>query len=231
MRTFIRVPRLVRLVRTARQSPNSINARKNAHSLATKLFETTLEQWVQEITDKGAMTWHITHDEEDLYGSDAYHFASPRLFILLSTYWMTRIFICGCVQALCDMAPLRSVEPLSSLEAAREEDVRAATDIARCAHYALKTSPLLPVVSLRLQMPVLISFGAWHRLETRELAHRQVDGDTSSTNATGTHATHMKTWCVRLSRDISSRWNGVFAGVPDMEEKTDSLSGGPLRYR
>ncbi|KAH8894826.1 hypothetical protein GQ53DRAFT_762232 [Thozetella sp. PMI_491] len=231
MRTFIRVPRLVRLVRKAREAPGDVAARERAQLLATELFESDLEEWVQEITNAGAiMTWPNVRPDIDPYGPECFNFASPRLFILLTTYWMTRIFICGCVQTLCDMAPLSNLDQMFNQEAARAEDVRAATNIAMCAQYALKTSPILPVVPLRLQMPTLISFGAWHRLETRELMLRITGNDTPASNAEGAHATSMKLWCVRLSCDISSKWNGVLTGVQDLEEKTESLSGGPLLY-
>ncbi len=229
MRTFIRVPRLVRMVRKAREAPGDDMARAEAQELAMELFESDLEDWVQEITNSGAlMTWPNVRSDIDPYGPECFHFASPRLFILLTTYWMTRVFICGCVQTLCDMEPLESLTKMFNREAARAEELRAATRIAMCAQYALKTSPLLPVVPLRLQMPVLISFAAWHRLETRSLMLRMAGSDTPASNRDGAHAIKMKLWCVRVSRDISSRWNGVLTTVEDLEEKTHSLSGGPM---
>jgi hypothetical protein len=214
----VRVPRLINMVRKCRESPCDARIRERAQELAAELFETDLEPWVEEVLQSRAMTMVAT-DRPDLepYGPDCYSFSSPRLFIILAAYWMTRILICGCVQALCDLAPLPTVAQVFDQAAAWAEDMQAATNIAMCAQYAFKTSPILPVVPLRLQMPLIISFGAWHRLEMRCLMLQMTGNDTAETCAQAVHAHLMKTWCVRVVRDISSRWNGMLTYMADCE--------------
>jgi hypothetical protein len=229
MQTFVRLPRLIRLVRMAREQPQDALFRDEAQTLAIDLFETDLEHWIQDITEAGALEVVPTaRPDLEPYGITSFSFASPRIFLMLTQYWAARILVCGCVQALCDLAPLDTVPLLFDQAAARAEDVRAATNIAMCAQYAFKTSPIIPVVPLRLQMPIIVSFGAWHRLETRALIFCLSGNDTPASEAERLHAHTMKLWCVRLANDIGLKWNGALTNLANLEEESESFAGGYL---
>ncbi len=113
---------------------------------------------------------------------------------------MTRIFICGCVQALCDMAPLSSLTQIFNQEAARAEDVRAATSIAMCAQYAQKDQPDPAGGSSAPADASPDQLWGVAQVRERELMLRMTGNDTPATNTECAHATSMKLWCVRVSQ-------------------------------
>lgn len=220
---YIQFPRLVRLVRRARELPESSTARSEAVALAVKLYMLDLGSWVQKAQDIGLLTIVPTVSPE-------YSEALPVSFAFTSflvsrgciSYWALRVLVCGLILALSEIVPAMPEMHVFDLETVAAEDLRAAERIAMCYDYSIQSSTPIPLNSIRLLMPIQTAFGAWYR----EGRHAAAAGVTAGPK--GEHARRMMDMSVQMMNGIGGMWGGRGESASAWMRNHDIMMGGPL---
>jgi hypothetical protein len=225
MQHQIEITHFIKLVRQIGESQEDDVAKVEATELATKLYRADLEFWIEKLISTAAIetTPSSLPEVKPLFGI-SYTFCSTRLFHLLMYYWITRILICGGVQTLYSFLDLGS-QPLN-LSSVQNHEIQAAERIAMSFEYAWTYDAHLPVVALRVQMPLHIAFSAWHRLEKREL-ERITNGYRIGVDGVQ-RAVELKEWCLRTGHKIEELISEARTTQEYLELMSDSQAGGQL---
>lgn len=215
---MIRLPRLIRLVRKARESPENVIARAEATQLATDLYLDSLEPWIDQLKEVGFLWETPTLSFEDMsLIPNAFVFKTMRVFRPLLHYWSNRCLICNLVLSLCDIFPPLPSPYELDVAAVTAEGLRAGESIAMCTDYAFATSIPLPVNVLRQQAGLISSFGMWRRSEQSTV---------SSDDAQ--RAADMQLWIVRTSDKVCELGLGLPLTKNTLERLHDVYTGGSL---
>lgn len=219
----IQLPRLACLVRRARRMNDSSQARNKAAVLTRSLWESSsLDEWISERFATGAIS--ITPTVNPVLGSELDYSLSYRhvtTFFLTTLYWSLRNVLCGLALALLENQPPMPCAKLLDYTALTVSDVACARYLAMSVQYAAEARSVLPLYSELIVTPLLLSFGAWHRLQSRSAR-------STSTDARSTTARSMMEWIVSVADLIGTRFG--FGGV-DREailRKHECLMGGDL---
>lgn len=197
---WIQIPRLVRLVKQARISVENRSAAVAAFELAAQLYTDDLEPWIQELLDKGVIRIVPTSSSQlRTLIQSSFDFSSYIAYTLCLSYWSLRIAVCGLTLALLNRFPRTPFANQFDMSIVAAADICAAEYIAMTAQQALESSGVIPLHSMLQPMPLMISVGAWHRLEIRS-------GGASSINATAQRARSMKCWCVSAVTSIGTQF-------------------------
>lgn len=217
MQGEIRLPRLVRLVREARLSPNNITARRNATQLATDMYLGSLELWVDELREQGFL-WEVPNVGDDK-GLIPRYFAFKTMRVLrpLGHYWLYRCLVCSLVLSLCDIVPSIPTPYEFNVSAVAAEHIRAAENLAKTTQYAVMTSRPFPSNGWRQRRFLTMAFGAWWRLASRTNSLAELE-----------RATDMQAWVVQKLNMSPEIGLGSPTSVEVLGVLHDILAGGPL---
>ncbi|KAH8892834.1 hypothetical protein GQ53DRAFT_745858 [Thozetella sp. PMI_491] len=222
----VRLPRLVRLVRAARENPTDASVRAAATDLARRLYVSDLDAWIQENFDRGIIE-EVPSRRSGSPLRRTYRFHSYLVYTTSVTYFELRVIVCGLVLALAAIKPSWP-DPLRAsvdVDAVVAEDIRAAGWIAMVVEDAERYAAAMPVPvdQVRLHQPLTSSFGAWDRME-----HRCFIDKTPLGQVEGARARQMKTWLCDVLNGYAKRWRLPLVQEVTLAFKHEIVTGGPL---
>ena len=228
MKIGIRFARLVRLVRHARHFPEDSGTMIEASSLATELYALNVDDWIEELQEKGILNVYPTSDTRlKSMVENSYHFPSTRLLSVLIQYWEFRTMVCGTLQTLLDVPGLYL--PLVDRAEVQRNDVNAAESLIMCFEHMHKIAQKCPVVELRFVFPMEMAFGAWYRLEQRERLTARLTGDDEA-DMRASAARDMQIRCLENQNWWKQHWSpGERLNFRAMVWLTETVSGGDIR--
>jgi hypothetical protein len=193
---YVRIPRLVRLVRCATQHPDRVAA-VEAIRLAQLLYSSSSEVLIRDVLgEEISTTRRLDSLIPNALETAAFDFHTLEGYVLATQYYTYRVLLCGLINTLCALDCARQA---FDVEHVRGEDVAASTSIARCVDYALGGQITHPVRAMRLRLPLQVAFGAWHRLLERA-------DQLSDTRLQLKKAFTMKLWTVEMLEKIDELW-------------------------
>ncbi|KAF2488358.1 hypothetical protein BU16DRAFT_532370 [Lophium mytilinum] len=214
MQQFVRIPRLMKLVRAYLQDPCNLTLGTEAVDLARKLYLSNLDTLVSKaLLDLTDVVPTTSPDLRDFF-PESFEYHSVKILDLLVHYWTCRIFLLGLIQSLCD-TPYFSTA--FSLQDVIEEDERVAGYILMSSEFAASVKPM-PTGAVVMILPLQISFGAWYRSERRE----------SYCGERWNRAVCMKNWSLDSSNGCLSIWGGRAQSLDELEAKTRTFEGASL---
>ncbi|KAF2816019.1 uncharacterized protein BDZ99DRAFT_493930 [Mytilinidion resinicola] len=214
MQQYVRVPRLMKLVRTYLQDPNNLILRNEAVDLARKLYLSNLDSLVSTaLVDTADLVPTNSPDLREYY-PDSFKYHSIKILDLLVHYWTCRVFLLGLIQTLCSTQYFSSSFPLEEII---EEDERAAGYILMSSEFAASVKPM-PTGAVLMIMPLQIAFGTWHRSERRQGFYGE----------RWNRAVCLKKWSLDSSNEYLSIWGGREQSTDELEAKTRAFEGAPL---
>lgn len=222
-RFLVRVPRLIRLIRTARQDPSDEIANFNAVSLATDLYLNTLEDWIQRITDLGVVrTVSTTEPSCIAWTTRSFDFAAARLFKRIVLYWRLRCLVSGCILALLQISarmPPSAAALLDQIDATgvQHHEEHAADCIVMSVQWAMASPSQLPLHKLLLVSPLMNAVGVWLRSEHR-----------ASSDTDAQRARNLQLWAVDKITTIGRTINAPAVGLTQMRVMNMIFTGGPI---
>ncbi|KAL5387522.1 hypothetical protein PMIN02_008060 [Paraphaeosphaeria minitans] len=169
MHVYIQVPRLICLVRHASNYPEDSLTLTAAMSLAEALWELIPGKLMREIVHSCITIVDVPPYPEiaDII-PDSYHFDSIENSTVISRFWKLQVTLSGIIQTLYQRYPAECVSSqLPPLSVVENTDADAATELARCIHWAFTICPSLPLVPLRIYTTFQVSVGAWCRIVQR----------------------------------------------------------------
>lgn len=213
-RLYVKLPRLVLLVRGAREHPKNHDAAVQAIALASELHNSkgtlTIRRTLTEVMER-ARAEPTTLPSFPV--PTALHFDSIADFVLASRFFIFRMILSGLIQRLCD---LQDKQPPFDRSAVEAEDVWAGTSVLQCVEWALQSDPLLV---LRMLIPIQIGFGVWDRLEKRQV---------SSETEEYSRAVQMKAATIEIANQIDVIWGNRLTAPWRLGQICDMFAGGPL---
>lgn len=216
---FIQLPRLVRLVRRAREAPESSTVRAEAEALALKLYMLDLEPCIQQARETGLVTIILSESPE--YRETlpvSFAFVSFLLSRLCVTYWTMRVLVCGLILALSEIVPAMPELHAFDPEKVVAQDVHAAECISMCYDYLIRSPSPIRLNSVWLMLPLQTGFGAWYR-KGKRAAVAGLEAE---------HAQRMMRMSIRMLDDIGETWGGRGVPASVWVQRSDVLTGGPL---
>ncbi|EXJ58998.1 hypothetical protein A1O7_06429 [Cladophialophora yegresii CBS 114405] len=222
-RFLVRLPRLVRLVRTAKQTPNDEMACVEAVSLATHLYLDTLEDWIQRVTMMDLLrTVPTTEPSCVAFTARSLEFASARIFKRIVLYWRLRCLVSGCILTLLQVRrhmPASAAALLDNVDATsvQSHEERAAECIVMSVQWAIISPSPFPVYKLLVVSPLMNAFGVWMRSARR-----------ASSVADAQRAKNLQLWAVDQIAAIGRTINAQEVGMAQLEAMNTILMGGPL---
>lgn len=200
----IKIPGLIHLIRQLRNDHANIPLRHQVYALADELYNTTLQDWIDDLFDLRLIQWSFSdHNssnqhfpqpaagapsiEDSLSSMPSLQFSTSRLFVRFLAYQEMRCVLAGCIQTICSIPEPPYASPTAvtfDLAAAQAEDIRAASMIAACDSYAVSDSSPLKMRQAIIAWPALFSYGSWRRLELRaaEVVASTVDPSSATSN-------------------------------------------------
>lgn len=218
-RVIIRLPCLIRLVRTTKQEVDGEEARTNATSLAAELYFDNLEDWLEQIKE-AALIWTspTTVPEYLPLVKPSFHLISTRLFNRLAQYWHLRCIVKGCVLALYDNRPIEL--PLAAdfdTVSVVEHELYVAQCIAASVQWATAFPSILPMCEVHIVRPLMSAFSVWYRMEQRTISAAEVQ-----------HAQGLPLWVVSVTTAIGQKLNVPKARIDYLRRMHEISIGGPL---
>lgn len=218
-KTLIQLPRLGRLIRESNEKPLDSALAFQACRLAEVLFENEeleTHTWMRTVFESFTTTAPTSNLEWAALVPKSYQFESIGDLMVVVRYCTSRLFLCGLIQTLC--ASL-AIAPPFDLTIIHSRDIEAARTLAMCVQWAQTIDPSLPLVALKMLFPMQISYGAWDRLQEREI---------DSSSHVWRRAQNMKDWILNVVNDIQIRWAYRLSDHDELEQKVKSFAGGPL---
>lgn len=229
-RLYVKLPRLVLLVRAAVQHPCNSDVVADAVRLAEELHTSngtlTIQRTIGNVMQRARI-------EPTMLSSvpvpTSLHFNSDPDFVFATRYLIFRTLLAGLIQTICGINPVSNAFDLAAVEA---EDVWIGTSILQCVQWAFATDPL---TTLRMLIPLQLGFGVWQRLGKRQI---------SSATAEYEQAKRMQAATLELAKKIDGIWESntspqriwriceMFAGGPyyDWMHKPRSPAGHAVRW-
>jgi hypothetical protein len=216
-RLFVKLPRLVLLVREAKQDRCCSDAAVKSISLAQELYSSsgtlTIERTVTDVMKRTPMvSTKLSSSPEPT----SFDFDSLADFMLATRFFLYRLILSALIQNICD---LKHGDVPFNRDEAETEDIWAARSILRCVEWAFKPEPGVPLTMLRMLIPIQLGFGAWHRLAKRQ---------TSSDGPEYLQALRMKAVSIEIANQIDVQWQNRITQAWRLEGITDMFAGGEL---
>ena len=213
-RLYVKIPRLVLLVRAARQDSSNPDAVRTATALARELHQSngtlTIQRTITNILQR-ARVEPTTLSSVPVPTSLYFHDASE--FMLATRYFIFRLLLAGLIQRICDLDPIDCPFDRSAVEA---EDLWAGTSIFRCVQWAFETDSL---TTLRMEIVLQLGYGVWDRLGKRQFSLESPEY---------VRAVQMKAATVELTNVIEVMWDSKLTIHQRISPKCDMFAGGPL---
>jgi hypothetical protein len=206
---WVKLPRLVRLLRQARLSPADPAVHAEVIDLAVILYAADLDFIIDDLMANDIIqTVPTSTDEHRDAVQQSFHFTSVEWYNRCLNYWAVRTLACGIVLSLLDILPDGPWTSSFDMLAVASQDVHAAECLAMCAQYSLSDHTSLPIHGVRFYPMVKFSFGAWYRLEKRDLW-----------GLGGKRPRRMMEWCIRTIQNIQKRLNIPLSRYEDMLQR------------
>lgn len=218
-RQFVRLPRLIRLVRAAKFAPGNRIICRDAISLAALLYYDTLDDWVDQVMERDLVEIvPTTSSMRTSWLESSFHFSSSRLYKRLLHYWFVRTIVGGCVLALQNIAPqLTSRVGFDPIDIA-EQDMQVAEYIAMSVQWAAMYPSVFPFCSVMILPPLLGgAFNVWYRLEKRAMTEAEVH-----------YARNLQLWAIESADGIGGNLNIPPTDINRLRLTTEVMMGGPL---
>lgn len=213
------LPRLVCLVRSVLQTPESKEMASEAVSIAIRHYDSPADRYARQTVAAFSTTEPRTPQSVLPQGLEqVFRFTSPRSYTLALQYYLYRAILCGLLQTLHHQ---QTVEIPIGLAEIAAEDITAAKSLQMCADYAIGSPYSTPLVALKIIIPLEISFGCWHRL-----AKRQLSANTDHYR----YAEQMKNWHVDIVQYVDRMWHTFPCNYYRLELLTDAMAGGALLW-
>jgi len=230
-RSYVTIPRLVRLVRELQASPKN-ETEPEIVDLAQHLYDTTIDpNFLLEASSLGQL-WEVRASLEEVADviPTSYGFKSRKLASLLVMYWMSRLLICGLVDKL--LCTLPTTAQYFDAHAVEAEDVHLATEVLKMVQYGFTLSPDVDSDTVRIgQLQVLsllqLAFGSWHRVEKHAMASMQ-EGSKEETESKIQSASSMKQLCLDLGNKLMIGMHLPLMTMSSIEVVSEMFAGGPL---
>ena len=225
--TYIKLSRLVYLTRKAELSPGDEGCQVEAVDLAAALFDNDLGWWVEQLqTSQAVQLVPSVHAEPGSQLTYSFNFESSRLYHILAKYWAGRVVLCGCIQRLGTLPPTTRTFSSLNFSAAQEKDVENAHNVAMCFGYISQLEDPIPFAYMWQRLMLRTVFGAWHRLEEREMGmglHSHI------TSGAGTASpTDMKAWCLSTLNNLETQMSHQLSTEDELVRMATCLSGGAI---
>lgn len=236
MHVFIQVPRLICLIRHVSSNPEDSRTLGITIALAQSLWELVPNDIMQNIIQDSVITVDSPPAPEiaDLI-PNSYHFSSIEMSTLIGRYWKLQVCLCGTIQTLYRNFPAECASSLlPPLSVVEETDVHAATELARCIHYAVTVCPSLPLVPLRIYTTFQVSFATWHRLTRRTTASSRSQPPFPDPSVTAflddqlSRAKRMEQFVSDESNKIHQMWNIQRVNKRFLRAAAIDMAGGPI---
>jgi hypothetical protein len=231
MHSFIQLPRLVCLVRHAIAHPQDEEIRSAALSLVAELWALDASAAISSImqTSTSVVEMPPCPSIADIVPTSL-HFDSIQTVILLTRYWMLRNHLCGILETIYKHLPSHcACTFLPSIDIVRDVDKNAAVNIAQSVPYSSFISPGLPLVPMRLLIPVGVSMGTWYRAAQRLEAMTGAGESTSVLSFQEEleleNARRMRTWVAEQMNEIHAGWGIDPAPLEMLQVAFDVMAG------
>lgn len=210
----IRLPRLARLVRACVEHPNDGALISETVLLAEELYINQTCSLIGQTLGTTRLAPTVTPKVAEQFPESFHHFPSVEVFSLGVRFCAFSVLLSGLLQTLLSLnIPNLQVDR----QRVEEQDIEAATAISMALDHALTVKQSLPLITLRMVVPLQISFGAWHRLEKRD-PHGEG----------GERGLRMQEWCLHLTNSILNLWNAPSDPLSVRRMKAEAFAGGPM---
>ena len=161
---LFKMPRLVSMVREIIKGRSDSPHIEGTLHLAKQIFEVPRLQEIQDffadLTTTSLSRLNpcgriIEYNDDETFGAAIF-------------YNLWRIMVCGTIQRLSSYDDPGLLAQYFELHAVEREDISAASSISMSTHFALQMPLGPPLNALRISSPLMVSFGAWKRLELRQ---------------------------------------------------------------
>ncbi|KAJ4351887.1 uncharacterized protein N0V89_007231 [Didymosphaeria variabile] len=236
MHVYIQVPRLICLVRHASNYPEDSRTLAAAVALAESLWSLLPSDVMEEVIQAAVTIIDIPPSPEIAeIVPNSYHFNSVENSTLISRFWKLQVSLSGIIQTLYQNYPAECASSfLPALPFVERTDAEAATELARCIHYALTICPHLPLVPLRIYTTFQISLGTWYRIIRRITASNRAlppDPDPAVTayfDEQLSHARRMEQFVSDQSNNVHRIWNIPRVNKRFLRAAAIDMAGGPI---
>ena len=213
MDDIIVIPRLILMVRrltvVPHDSQQTVETLTFAQSLLNAPSKIMIERWIKDHSETANSTINPL--------GSCIEYSDDEVFILAGFYNMSRIIICGIVQRIFDwVGPALSTQYFDR-DKVETEDVEAAQKIAMSTDYAFRKTLTPPFKAMRIFTPLMISYGAWLRLQKR-----LEGGDPDALK----HAIKMKEFASKCFNRSASFWHLGPYVTDKIEEISEAHAGG-----
>ena len=212
---YIRLPRLVALVRAARVTASDVKASAEATALASTILG--LDDSLAESEMLHTVRVTKTSDPSDAHMVPfSFSFPTPGHFLCATKYWQNRLLLnrlCLRLQELLEtqsLLPPRPPKHPFNTERIRTENLRLATNIMMCAQYTFR----------------LFALGS-HGLRIALIALWAMTKDLGREFRKGLPTADVRTWTLQRFNDLH-RVRSVYA-ESQMDDAAELLAGGPLK--
>ena len=217
-RLLVKLPRLVLLVRGAKQDPDNPNAATKAIALAKELYDSdgtlTIQRTVANVLHRITVA-PTTMPSVPVPSS--YYFESIPDFVLATRYFIFRLLLSGLVQSICDLE-CNNI-PFDRARA-EQDDLWAGHSIFQCVEWAFKPEHEVQLTMLRMLIPIQLGFGAWDRLLNRQ---------TSSDSPEYQQAIRMRDATIEIANQIDFAWANRLTVPWRLTHICEMFAGGPLQ--
>lgn len=167
-KTWTLIPRLIRLVRQARETPGDHASLSVATAMLWDLYKDHCDKDFEELLEKDIIRIVPTSNAACLtVVEQSFQFTSYSAWSVFLHYWTNRSVLFGLILSLLETHPgVAFVYPFDEAVII-EQDIQTAKYIAMCSEYSSQSPSLFPLNSFRLLWPLSFTLGAWIRLEER----------------------------------------------------------------
>jgi len=212
---MVRLPRLLSLIRELRLCPSDPSISMAAAELAQSLYHSKLDHLLENLISTHSFTVATKSQVLPILIHGSLKFTSPLAFEIITHYWVYRMILLNLIYCSANSGPYLVIfDPI--LITAEEEKI--ATSIAMAEDYAVETEHPLHA-AFCLTLPLLLSFGVWHRYEQRENAECE---------RILNRGTIMKNWSLERANVILGAWRMKGQSIQEMELKSGCFEGGTL---
>ncbi|OAG02307.1 uncharacterized protein CC84DRAFT_1262264 [Paraphaeosphaeria sporulosa] len=238
MHVYIQVPRLICLVRHASNYPEDSLTLAAAVALAETLWELIPDEVMQEVIQSCITIVDVPPSPEiaDII-PDSYYFDSIENSTVVSRFWKLQVVLSGIIQTLYQKYPAECASSrLPPLSVVEKIDADAATELARCIHWAFTICPSLPLVPLRIYTTFQVSVGAWCRIIQRISASNRspppypdpFPSVTAYFDEQLSRAKRMEQFVADKSNLVHELWNIPHVNKRFLRSASIDMAGGPV---
>ena len=213
------VPNLVRLARDSFREPDNAALAQQVVDLAEQMYDLGSGPDIEQAINKLTTVVETRPNPVAPPLAHSFQFSSIHAFTLTVYYHTYKLIICGILERIFE---LQTTPPLHlSRSAVESDDEAAAENIAKCVQYAFSYDSDVPLATLRILNPMVLSWGSWERCEKR------LRMDHSTRISAQDRAVQMRQYSAHIVSHIAGRWNGRTMPYEFLEMICQAYAGGP----